>query len=179
MRLFIAVNFCDEFKSGLCTVISALRLQTEHGNFSRRENLHLTLAFLGETEHADKAKAAMDQVDAEPFILTAEGFGTFHSGEGEIYWVGVRNNAVLNSLNGQLCRALQAADFQLETRPFSPHLTLGRKVVMKPGFDRRSFERNIPVMNMPVDKISLMKSERIGGRLTYTEIYAKTLGKKQ
>ncbi|MPN39367.1 hypothetical protein SDC9_186895 [bioreactor metagenome] len=48
-------------------------------------------------------------------------------------------------------------------------------MVFKEGFDRAAFSKSLPQMSMTVNKISLMKSERIEGRLTYTEIYAKSL----
>jgi len=47
MRLFIAINFNEKIKDRLCEMQGQLKAQTYAGNFSRRENLHLTLVFLG------------------------------------------------------------------------------------------------------------------------------------
>ena len=48
MRLFIAINFDEETKQSIIAVQRRLR-EWGRGNFSHPENLHLTLAFLGET----------------------------------------------------------------------------------------------------------------------------------
>lgn len=174
MRLFIAVNFQNEVKDSLCGCIERLKENSVRGNFTRRENLHLTLAFLGETPRADSAKRAMDAAAGVPFELSIGGFGRFRRG-GDIYWVGVEHSAALTALQASLCGELRREGFSLETREFKPHLTLGREVSLVPGFDREAFARAIPPMHMRVEKISLMKSERLNGRLTYTELYAKQL----
>jgi len=64
MRLFIAQNFTPETKSRLLTLRDDLRAQSTRGNFSLPENLHLTLAFLGEcdAQQTAAAKQAMTAV---------------------------------------------------------------------------------------------------------------------
>ena len=67
MRLFIAINFDPETKRKLLEVQHRLR-ELGKGNFSREDNLHLTLAFIGEVpmERLEDVKAAMDQVKFPP-----------------------------------------------------------------------------------------------------------------
>ena len=43
MRLFIAINFDDKIKDELCLLIDKLKNYSVSGNFTKRENLHLTL----------------------------------------------------------------------------------------------------------------------------------------
>ena len=62
---------------------------------------------------------------------------------------------------------LERTSFPVEKRPFKPHLTLGRQVVLQ------GRPEEFPPVKMEVDRISLMKSERLAGTLTYTEVYAK------
>lgn len=171
MRLFIAVNFSEPVKDSLTGWIQKLKDCGARGNFSRRENLHLTLVFLGETADADKVKQAMDKVSAEPFALTVGGFGRFRRNGGDICWIGVEKNEALVSLYNALCSALRLAGFSIENREFQPHLTVGREVVFPAGFDFPGFSGQVTPVTMQVPKISLMKSERINGKLTYTEIY--------
>lgn len=45
---------------------AALKKAGVRANFTRRDNYHLTLVFLGETDRAEAAAAALDQVDAPP-----------------------------------------------------------------------------------------------------------------
>ena len=50
MRLFIAIPFSEEFKGELIRVQNEMRANGVRGNFSRAENLHVTVAFLGEVK---------------------------------------------------------------------------------------------------------------------------------
>ena len=67
MRLFIAINFSSEEKSKLFSIIADLKKYTVGGNFTRSENLHLTLVFLGETGRLADIMSAMDKVIASAF----------------------------------------------------------------------------------------------------------------
>ncbi len=174
MRLFIAVNFDDEIKNGLCEIMQQLQARASHGNFTRRENLHLTLAFLGETGKPDPVKRAMNRVSAAPFPLSIAGLGKFRREGGDLFWVGVESNDALNAVHSRLWAELSQEGFVPENRAFKPHLTLGREVLVK-DFDSNEFAKTIAPMRMNVTKLSLMKSERLEGRLTYTEIYSRQL----
>jgi 2'-5' RNA ligase len=48
MRLFITINFNDDTRSRLLALRDELRGKSKHGRFTLPENLHLTLAFIGE-----------------------------------------------------------------------------------------------------------------------------------
>ncbi|MDR1042323.1 MAG: RNA 2',3'-cyclic phosphodiesterase, partial [Clostridiales Family XIII bacterium] len=50
MRLFIAINFSEEIKDALCETIADLRDASRRGRYTHRDNLHLTLAFIGESD---------------------------------------------------------------------------------------------------------------------------------
>lgn len=176
MRLFIAILFPQEIKDSLCETMHVLQQNASRGNFTRRENLHLTLAFLGETSKLGEIKQAMDGVSAGPFPLSFGGLGTFGRTGGNIFWVGVKNSKALTDVYTRLWAELSHAEFKPEDRVFKPHLTLGREVQVGSTFSLKEFEKSVAPMNMDVTKLSLMKSERIQGRLTYTEIYSKQLG---
>lgn len=175
MRLFIALNFNDEIKKHLSDTANRLNNHSVKGNFTRRENFHLTIIFIGETSKVNEIKTAMDHIDVRSFYLTLKGFGTFRRKGSEIYWMGVEKNEILNRIYHQLTRALLDAGFMIEDREFNAHLTLGREVVMREDFDLKNFAEHMEPMSAKIDKISLMKSERIGEVLTYTEIYKKVL----
>ncbi len=175
MRLFIALNFKDEIKKHLSDTANRLKDHSVKGNFTRCENFHLTLLFIGETTKVNEIKTAMNHINVRSFYLTLKGFGTFRRKGSEIYWMGIEKSETLNRIHHQLTRALLDAGFKIEDRGFNAHLTLGREVVMREDFDPILFFNSIEPMLVLVDKISLMKSERIGGVLTYTEIYKKEL----
>ncbi|HHV63880.1 MAG TPA: RNA 2',3'-cyclic phosphodiesterase [Peptococcaceae bacterium] len=177
MRLFIAINLSESLKDEIASIMQNLKSFALQGNFTRRENLHLTLAFLGEVAptRIESIKQAMDKVSGGQFTLSIRELGHFPRSGGDIYWLGVEKNSSLLKLHTELCRELKAAGFKLEGRGFKPHLTLGRQIVLRTAFDQAEFSSKIPPLFQEVDRISLMKSERPDGILTYTEIYSKYL----
>ncbi|WP_040197081.1 RNA 2',3'-cyclic phosphodiesterase [Candidatus Soleaferrea massiliensis] len=175
MRLFIAINFEEDVKDQLCGIMRRLKPGLIQGNLTRRENLHLTLAFIGETTRVASVRSAMNAISAKAFTLSMSGFGRFKRSGGDIYWIGVTACGELETLYGQLFKNLTKAGFQLEDRPFRPHLTLGRQMVPEPGFDADAFAKSVPELIQQVSSISLMKSQRIQGKLVYTEVYRKSL----
>ncbi len=174
MRLFVAICLTEACKDALCAASAQLRQHALRGNFSRRENLHLTLAFLGETARLDAAKRALGAVQAEPFSLRLAGLGRFRRGSGDLWWMGVSESGALTALQRQVYEALAAEGFSLEKRAFHPHLTLGREIILENGFDPTRAIR-IPPMGMQVAQISLMESRRISGVLQYIPRAAQPL----
>jgi len=176
MRLFIAINLNEKTKKELLALRDELRSHAERGSFSFSENLHLTLAFLDECDAKQTvaAKAAMDSVSFEPFELLIERVGRFGGRGGNdpaqseaIWWAGVQACEPLLVLHSRLTDNLIAAGFILDRRKYSPHITLGRRVVSD------ATPRRIEPFGETVRRIDLMKSERIDGKLTYTPIYRK------
>jgi len=171
VRLFIAINFNDETRARLLSLRDELRARSSHGNFSAPENLHLTLAFLGECndKQAASAKAAMDAVGFAPFPATIEKVGRFGRGRGSsaIWWAGLNESPPLLALQRDLSDRLAAAGFELDQRKYSPHITLGREV------DTAASPWGIEPFGETVSGIALMKSERVNGKLTYTAIYSR------
>jgi len=169
MRLFVAINFSSDTKNALLSLRDEIKHSSESGNFTLLENLHITLAFLGEcdAEQTAAARAAMDSVSFGPFDIRIERVGRF-GGHGEaLWWAGAHVSGPLSDLHRVLGDKLAAAGFVLDKRKFSPHITLGRRVVTDAAPWR------IEPFGETVRKIDLMKSERINGRLTYTPIYER------
>ena len=169
MRLFVAILLSEPVKDMLMQTIRQLQPSVLDGRFSRRENLHLTLAFLGESS-LKPAQQALHQLSAPSFAMTVEGVGRFRRDGGDILWAGVRKNPDLSALAQQVQLAFSQKGFSLEKRPFAAHLTLGRQVLLPEGFNLKAFSKTLPASSMQVERVSLMKSERINGRLTYTEM---------
>lgn len=177
MRLFIALNFNKEILDSLWNIRESLKSYSLQGNFTRRENFHLTLVFLGEIapSRIDSIKKVMKDISVERFTLSISGLGCFKRNGGDIYWLGVEKSNTLTELHNGLYRGLREAGFIIEQRDFRPHLTLGREIRLNGDFKREVFAEQLPVLSQEVEKISLMKSERISGKLTYTEVFGKYL----
>jgi 2'-5' RNA ligase len=177
MRLFIAINLTEEIKDFLTAAIGELKEQASGGNFTHRENLHLTLVFLGEVggDRLPSIKSAMDRVHGGPFCLSFSGFGRFERRGGDIHWAGVEKNETLFSIQQQLEEELRKEGFSLENREYSPHLTLGREVRLADWTGGVFKTTQNGKHEMAAARISLMKSERINGKLVYSEIFGKDL----
>ena len=181
MRLFIAINFNNDTRSRLLALCDKLRGKSERGRFSLQENLHLTLAFLGECDgkQTSAAKSVLAAASFEPFDIAVDCVGRFPGAPakpaswggrrdgGDIWWAGLRESKPLIALQGDLTEKLIASGFLLNKRRYNPHITLGREVKTS------SMPESIEPFGETVTSIDLMKSERINGKLTYTAIYTK------
>jgi len=178
-RLFISVNCDNKIKNQFLSVQEKIKTQSVKGNFTLPENLHLTLVFMGETP-ADKIRIISSVIDTAmkppiaPFTLTFSTVGCFKHSNKELWWIGTDCNDmhldILKTIRQRIAKELFSKGINFDNRPFNPHITLGREI---------KHESPIIIPNQkiifPVNRISLMKSERINGILTYTEIFGLDL----
>ena len=171
MRLFYAVTFDEDVRRRLAGLQEALWEQTVRGSFTLLENLHLTLAFIGEVPPVRAAPliAIAKEFRLTPFPLRITGIGSYRREGGSIVWAGVEDGGGLAETHKRLAGQIAAAGFKLEDRRFTPHLTLAREVRFREGFELRAFPETAPI-GTTVRKVSLMLSERRSGRLVYTEV---------
>jgi len=169
MRLFISINFNAETKKGLQTLCDELSAVSSRGRYCLPENLHLTLAFLGEcdAEQIAATKAAIDAVIFDPFEIKIDHMGYFKRNGGDIWWAGIHKNKTLFELQQTLTASLKKNGLSVEERKYIPHITLGREVFTN------AQPRQIDPFGETVSRIDLMKSEHINGKLTYTSIYRR------
>ena len=173
MRLFIAINFDEDTKDRITAVQDRLR-KAAKGNFSQRENLHLTLAFLGELDEEGAAAVCriMQTLTVPETELTFDKVGCFRRDKGDIAWLGVKTEPALLQLQQELSDKLYRFGFLREKRGFSPHITLSRETVPLSPLNNREIMGES--FRTKVNAISLMLSERINGKLTYTEQFRVT-----
>lgn len=167
MRLFAAVNFTPEMKKTLLGYQNQLKKHVPDGcrpNWTREENLHLTLAFIGEYDRPQEVIRALETVSWKPFAISPGKIGRF----GSLWWAGLENGEGAVGLAEKVREALKDNGIPFDAKPMKPHITLVREL----NIEEKS--KIIPAgAKMTVNRISLMKSERIGGKLTYTEIWGK------
>lgn len=173
MRLFVAVNFDKRTVDKLYCCSQIIRENSISANVSRRENLHLTLAFIGEVPSAKRAVDALQRVNASPFELTITGYGEF--GTGSVCFAKTKRCDELSALAENVRKNLTDLGVNIDTKPFKPHITLARQFEAFPDFDKNEISKALGTQTVEIKEISLMKSERINGKLTYTELYKKTL----
>ena len=165
MRLFISIQLNEEMRDALTQIQYSMQRQSVRGNFTREENLHLTLAFIGEYPDPYDVKDIINQIEFDDFAIKLEGLGSFGSGSEE-----------LKALAKQLRRALADVGIPFDRKKFSPHITLVRKpeAAGRGAEGRRGIPEGVlselPTAEMTVDHISLMRSERGRHGMIYTEL---------
>lgn len=134
MRTFIALNFPLALGNVLGRLQEMMRPQLPKRavRWVDRQNMHLTLRFLGET-----TEAQVQQIQTElQEIVSAHGGMTFHlTGLGafpslqrpRVLWVGLDGDVqILVALQRAVEEICQQVGFEAEKKPFSPHITLAR-----------------------------------------------------
>lgn len=124
-RLFVAIDLPDSIKAEL----DMLEVGMPGINWVSEEQRHLTLRFIGEVdgEAFREIKAALREVEVEPFDLLLEGVGHFPPrGQPTVLWAGVEKNESLIRLRNKIENTIVQLGFEAEKRKFSPHITLAR-----------------------------------------------------
>lgn len=166
MRLFIAIQFTPEIKKGLTRFQNDLKRNGLTGRFVPVENLHLTLAFIGEYPNPDDVLDVLEQVPFTPFDLSLSSAGQF----GDLYWCGIDNAIGLEAYVRRLRRALAESGIPFDKKKFSPHITLVRRGQLLRE-DAIAITK-APEGTMHASRVSLMRSDRGKAGMIYTEIGA-------
>ena len=124
IRLFVAIALPDSVAEGLILLQGGV----QGARWSTREQLHLTLRFIGEVDGRDAAAIddALATIRAPHFMLELKGVGQFGGKNPRALWAGVRDEAPVSHLQRKIESAVQRVGFQPEERKFSPHVTLAR-----------------------------------------------------
>ena len=164
MRLFIAIQFDDLMIDALTGFQDDLKEQGVTGNYTSRDNLHLTLAFIGDHNDPYAVIDAMEESNFRPFDIRLDGVGHF----GDLFWIGLSDNPALNAYVKRLRHCLADHGIPFDKKRFSPHITLIRKTGYKYGDQIPVYD--VPKGSMRVENISLMRSDRGKHGMIYTEI---------
>ncbi|GAB6180101.1 RNA 2',3'-cyclic phosphodiesterase [Desulfotomaculum defluvii] len=132
IRLFIAIDIPPELKDRLTTVQDSLKGYTSGVKWVSQNNFHLTLKFLGDTPEdrckdiAEAMRQSCQQFSS--FTLSLQGLGTFPGrGKPKVLWMGIHGHKdILLALHSSLDKNLAKLGFIMESRRYSPHLTLAR-----------------------------------------------------
>ncbi len=130
MRLFVALQIPEDVRSNCAALIRDLRETAPKLKWVRAENLHITLKFIGHVpdEKLNGISHALSRVRSpEPLQTQFRGLGFFpNEKRPRVFWMGIDAPRNLSELTARIDAELHALGFPLETRAFSPHLTLAR-----------------------------------------------------
>lgn len=174
MRCFISVDFNRDVRDELERVQQELTgLKVWHGKLTERENLHLTLKFLGEIEESkvEEVRKRLREIKMPQFSCYLGNLGVFTPSFIKIVWAHIIGKEILE-LQKQIDEKLKDL-FHPEKR-FMSHLTIARVKDVK---DNKLFLEElgkIKTQNLKfsVREFYLMKSELNEGGPIYTDIEA-------
>lgn len=131
MRLFVALELSDAVRDAISAAVQPLRASMPELAWLPRGRLHLTLRFLGEVadERLGELRELCGAVAARQrsFPLSLSGVGAFPTfRRARVLWWGVEPDARLELLSHDLEMALGEIGYEVEGRPFRPHITVAR-----------------------------------------------------
>lgn len=175
MRTFIAIELEEEVKDHLANIQTETQKLCRKGNYTPKDNFHLTLHFLGEIEEDDieYLQDAMFETARRnrPFTLILDKIGFFPRGNKGIMWAGLEKSTHLQRLFSTLEKSLEQQGFARERKGLSPHITLGREVEPHRSFMDVQKSVSMEPMKISVRSISLMESVRKGPKLVYVPLF--------
>lgn len=147
---FFAIELPKEIKESLHQWAAELERKYAFKSWVHPSDYHITLAFLGSASHSmlDDAvnllKSRSEQFVS--FILTIKGLGTFGRGnQPRILWADVKKQPILYDVQRNVWNACISIGFKLDTKPFTPHITVARRCTETMGKDSlRQLEDSLP-----------------------------------
>jgi len=188
-RTFIALQLDESLQRFLGEIIRRMVRELPGLRWVDPAGIHLTLAFLGELDDQQLAEATQAAELSTRLIPSFE-YRLSHPGifgsprQPRVIWIGVEEPAGnLQLLHHQLNLELAQRGFEIDTRPFAPHLTLARiKAPLRPEEQQR-LQRLLAVQDrqprsplVRVRHLSVMKSELMRAGARYTSLRNVPLG---
>ncbi|HIJ98946.1 TPA: RNA 2',3'-cyclic phosphodiesterase [archaeon] len=130
MRTFIAVELSEEQKNKLLELQQAIKKVGMQAKFVEKENIHITLKFLGEIEQKDLdiIKDSIEEAvqGIKSFQISIKGVGAFPSlARPRVIWADVEDGKdELIELANRIDEKVVLREF--DKKPFSPHITVAR-----------------------------------------------------
>lgn len=124
IRAFVAIRLPEDVAGDLIAAQAGLPA----GRPVEPENLHLTLAFLGEHPEpvVEDVHFALAGFRIPSFDLALEGMGLFGEARPRVLYAGVRPEPTLSRLREKVVRATRGAGVDPERKRYHPHVTLAR-----------------------------------------------------
>lgn len=184
IRSFICIELPDDVKTEIGRFQGQFKGEPVSVSWTKPENIHLTLKFLGDVEEArltDVDRVLTDVAGRfSPFELVARGCGVFPNERApRVLWIGVgEEGGHLPRLAGAIEEAMAGLGFAREDRPFQAHLTIGR---IRAATGARELARKFLALDFSTrqfraDRITLMRSDLRPSGAIYTPLRIIPLG---
>ncbi len=185
-RLFIAIPIQDESRIQI-TRTFLLDEAAKHMpvRWTAIQNLHLTLQFLGDINESriPDLKQILNRIVVKdhPIFLRFSDFGAFPNlKQPRILWLGIEKTDHLNMIHSHIIDDLERNGFEVDRKPFTAHLTLGRiregQYVSPKEIDYlKEISKRQKINDSLWDRIILFESQLRPSGPVYIPIYEKKL----
>jgi 2'-5' RNA ligase len=166
VRSFISIDLEDQqILARIASILSSLQALGGDLKPVDRENIHLTLKFLGNvsTPRLAEVKSSLQQLTFPAFTAEIKGAGAFPNlNHMNVIWVGVNEGwSRVEQIYEQVEKLLSSLGFRRENRPFSPHITIARVRSGKKRDEIANFLRHLSEESfgtITVDRVRLKQS---------------------
>lgn len=187
LRTFIAIRFSETFKDYLGKLQDVLKTSNADVKWVKKENIHLTLKFLGEIEDKKIGEITkiIDNLSSKMpvFQLELSTLAAFPKKEyPRVIWVGLaKGGTQIKQMAEELNNAISRLGLPKEPRPFSSHITLGR---VKSSLNKKQLIEQLnylegnfpkPTLSLKIDKLTLFKSTLTPTGPIYEVLYERNL----
>ena len=158
MRLFIGIKFDEKTMVLIDRIQGMLYNEGVKGNFTNKNNIHLTLSFLGEVNNdkVDVLKKIIDSIDVSKInTIDITGIDVLK----DMIILNVNKSVELDNIYNDLVNKLSSNNFNIDKRPYFPHVTHVRE-------KNKDYKKELNIKSK-FTKITLFESTRINGVLTY------------
>lgn len=174
IRCFLALSLPDDVSDALMDVQDGVR----NARWIEEENLHLTLAFLGECTPSQLTEldAELGRLRIDPFDLTPFGVGAFGGGKPHTLYAGLEASEPLTRVQAKIAHVVRESDIGAtapQRRKFHPHITLARcggGVIPAQAIDWTLRHARFSGPSFPVHGFGLYRSDLGTGAPIYTEL---------
>lgn len=175
MRCFVALWPDEAARERLAAVAREQQRRFRRARAMRAENLHLTLAFIGELDAARAAQVAgaLDALPFESFTWTLDAVGAFE--RARVLWAAGPDCAPLAALAQRIRALLGELRVPYDRKPFVAHVTLLRDLARDDA--RHAAAPIAPPVAWRADRPQLLQSVQRAGRLRY-ERFVPAIGER-
>ncbi len=186
IRAFVAIELPETVRNALGSLQKNLRDYGFSAKWSRPENIHLTLKFLGDIAESEIAPLGEQMAsiarETAPITIVAQGLGVFPSvRRPRVLWTGIGGETDrLSNLQQAIESGFETLGYERESKRFAGHFTLAR---FKGGVDPEAIVSAMGRFggfvsdSFTADHVHLFQSELTPRGPIYTKIVSKYLEK--
>ncbi|MFE4810252.1 RNA 2',3'-cyclic phosphodiesterase [Peribacillus simplex] len=182
-HFFFALVLPDDIKAYLNAVTEQLKQDFPFKKWLHSADYHITMAFLGNAPDTLK-EDALGRVENElaneaSFGLELGVIGGFGKSESpRILWAGVKQQERLFAIQRKVYNSCIEAGFELDKKPFKPHITLARKFEGDSPFSLESVRQvaNLEDKHFEAVQVALYQTH-LGASPSYEKIFTINLQK--